>query len=762
MADQITVLAHKTALACKRWYLGPEGQLRVQDYQKQGITRFACNTLDVEDADALFNYLEQLRAEKHAFIIRGELVPGRDPDDVRRTKKQKRGEPPYFRERARQWVMVDCDQVLESREVEDLDLARPEDCEEGVSRLLKKMPPELRAAGCWWHLSNSAGFKPGVRAHLWFWLDRPMGWKDLDLWAERVNDEAGRRLIDPAVFETVQEHYTADPLLDDGVVDPVGKRSGRRPGPALSLPRVAERKDGYKLKLAHLRDPRCQATHPHLRDAAASYFCARGPDADAGELLRAMRGAVQERHRLAGAAGEETIYDEDKLQSYVDGAREFASERATQRERLQLAQDGTPKPTIENARALLASAPEWDGVLAKNERGDRIEALARPPFEDGYAGPQASYPRAWTDTDDLRVVAWLQRAHGLAAGKDCARAAVDLVASETVIEPVRDYLLAQRWDGEPRIDFWLQVLLGVPDSRYARRVGAMWLVQAVARTLEPGCKADGVLVLEGGQGLRKSSFLRDLCGGLRYFREGIGDIHQKDTLLAMASAWVVEMRENPGISGREIEAYKTFIDRQDDFYRAPYDARPQSHLRRCVLAATTNLEQYLRDDTGARRWWPVTCAPADPAEVLDQLAEVRNQLWAEAVARYRAAAPGMPAREDGGEQWWVEADDPDFVREQDQRFEEDEREDALRRALDAGCCRPRHTIPGKEFAHPPIPEMAAEVTVAQVLYHHWHMSEREQDKRAQMAIAGMLKHMGWARNARRLGKTWTRPLKPDC
>ncbi len=739
MTDTLTVLEHSHALATKRWHLGPDNKPKVDDYGRG--KRFACHVFPVDGFDQLAGILESLRTEPHAFVIRGEPIPGRDLIEITRTSKPKDGEPPSFREIPRRWLMVDCDQTLTREDVQDLDISRPEDCETGINRLLAALPIELRQASCFWQLSSSAGFKPGIRAHLWFWLDRPMSERELTRWAENVNDLAGRRLIDPAPFRTVQPNYTADPILDIGVSDPVGQRSGRLIGtPCLALPKVSERKNGYLRKLDPLRDTRTQEIHPHVRDACASFFCAHGPDAPDTDLVRTLRRAVDQAITIRGGDLTDTIYTDERLAEYIEGGRVFARDRAATGENLARTSQGDLKPTLENARALLVSSQAWDGVLARNERADKIVALAPPPFEQGYAGRQETYPRPWRDTDDRRLVTWLARKHDLSIQTHVVREAVDVIAAESAFEPIRDYLTGQSWDGTPRLDTWLIELCGVEDSRYARKVAAMWMISGVARALEPGCKADAVLVLEGDQGRRKSTFLRDLAGGLDYFREGLGDIAQKDTLLAMQAAWIVELREMAGLSAAQIEAVKTFLDRQNDHYRAPYGTRPEDHPRRCIMAATTNLQSYLRDDTGARRWWPVTVTSCD----LEGLAEVRDQLWAEAVHRYRA-----------GEPWWVEADDVDFVREQDARFDSDERQAILAAALDAGCALPRFPS-DPEHPVPPIPPKAIRVTVAQVLYHHWQLKTREHDKRSQMLIGSMLKRLGWERSRSGADRYWTR------
>lgn len=700
--------------------------------------RFECLVAPVGSFDDLAGVLAQLLDEPRAFVIRGEPLPGRDLTEILRTKNPRDGEPPGFREVPRRWVMFDCDQALGREAVADLDMLRAEDCVTGIKRLIAQLPVECRQASCFWQLSGSTGFKPGLRAHLWYWLDRPMGERELTRWAENVNDAAGRRLVDPAVFRTVQPCYTANPVFDVGVSDPVALRSGVvRGAPELELPKLAERAGAWLRKLDPLRDPRNDNVRDPVMRACASYFCARGADADAGELAVALRRAIDHSCALRGVT--DSKYDSSMIEEHVASGRAFARDKAAAGENLARNQDGTPRSTTANVHAILTSSPEWDGVLGLNLRRG-VTLLVPPPFGEDYAGAAREYPTPWLNVDTLRLVKWLAgEGRSMQADKTAAYDAVDLIARSNPYDPVADYLRGLAWDGEPRLDRWLVDLCGVEDSTYARRVGSMWMVAAVARALEPGCKADCILVLEGAQGRRKSTLLRDLAGGLDYFREGIGDIRERDSLMAVANTWITEIREMAGLSNRAQEQIKSFLDRQNDHYRAPYDRVSEDHPRRFALAATTNLEEYLHDPTGARRWWPVRVTACD----LERLDEVRDQLWAEAAARYRA-----------GEPWWVEADDPDFVREQEARYDGDPREELLAEALVKGCVWKDGSLP-TEMPVPAIPPNTEQVTVTQVLWHHWKLRLSDH-KRYDRDIATMLKRLGWTKKKAHGRMVWKR------
>jgi len=192
-----------------------------------------------------------------------------------------------------------------------------------------------------------------------------------------------------------------------------------------------------------------------------------------------------------------------------------------------------------------------------------------------------------------------------------------------------------RWDGVERVDRWLWAYLGAEDTEYSRAVGSRWLVSAVARVLRPGAKADCCLILEGAQGIRKSTALRKLAG--EYFTDELADLGSKDAAMQTRGAWIIELSELDRLSHSEVARIKAFMSRTTDRFRPPYGMRLVESPRQCVFAGTVNHSTYLRDETGGRRFWPVACGRID----VDGLTRDRDQLWAEAKARF-----------DAGVVWW--------------------------------------------------------------------------------------------------------------
>ena len=242
--------------------------------------------------------------------------------------------------------------------------------------------------------------------------------------------------------------------------------------------------------------------------------------------------------------------------------------------------------------------------------------MRRPPWD----GAGDFCPRSIRDDDFFMLAANLEYCD-ISVSKDTAADAAIRVAKEQSINPPREYLSRLRWDGTPRLDTWLTYYLGADEQppEYLALVGSKWLIGAVSRVFDPGCKFDSVLILEGTQGIGKSMALRSLStfNGQDFFLDSVGDIRSKDTLMTMQGKLIVEIAELASFRKSENEEIKAFITRQVDEYRPPYGRTVLRRPRYFVLAGSTNeLEEgYLTDDTGNRRYWPVKCGSIDAASV---------------------------------------------------------------------------------------------------------------------------------------------------
>jgi predicted P-loop ATPase len=301
-----------------------------------------------------------------------------------------------------------------------------------------------------------------------------------------------------------------------------------------------------------------------------------------------------------------------------------------------------PIPNEANVVHVLGTDPALKDCLRFNEFTQVTEVVVElPGYADGQsiqAAPKVpTMARELTDADIKALTVYIQKRHIPRVGREKVANALDVFARKKSCNPLQDYLSNVEWDGTPRIDKWLQSYMGAaeggqPDS-YLRAVGAKFLVSAIARAFSPGCKVDHALVLEGAQGIGKSTALRVLAGE-EYFSDSLpSDLGDKDSRAHLKGKWLIELPELTQFRKAEIETIKAYISRQKDQYRPAYGRQEVAIPRTCVFAGTTNDETYLVDHTGNRRWWTVRCGNRID---LDGLRRDRDQLWAEAVHRYRA------------------------------------------------------------------------------------------------------------------------------
>lgn len=309
--------------------------------------------------------------------------------------------------------------------------------------------------------------------------------------------------------------------------------------------------------------------------------------------------------------------------------------------------EGTPRAVLANALTALRFDPEWSGVLAFDEFSLYAVAKKPPPW-DKPAGSN------WTDHDDTKAADWLQHC-GILVNSKTASEAAQAVAKENSFHPVKDYLNGLTWDQKPRLDSWLTTYLGVEKSAFSHAVGSRWLVSAIARVFRPGCQVDHTLLLEGPQGIRKSTALRTLASD-EWFADHISDLGSKDSRIELHGKWIFEISELDRVRRGEIERIKAFLSARFDHFRVPYGRRAEDVPRSCIFAASTNDSTPFTDETGNRRFWPVLCSAID----IESLARDRDQLWAEACTQYKAGAV-----------WWLETTELNSLarEEQDQRFD---------------------------------------------------------------------------------------------
>lgn len=368
-------------------------------------------------------------------------------------------------------------------------------------------------------------------------------------------------------------------------------------------------------------------------------------------------------------------------------------------------------------------SPDMAPVLAWDEFGLQIVPREAPPWRPGSK-------RAWTDDDDRRAAEWLQH-RGILVGPETAGAAAQSVAMERQFHPVRDYLQGLKWDGSGRLDGWLATYCGAVASPYIHAIGARFIISAAARILRDVSKADTILVLEGHQGTGKSTAARTLFDP--WFADHLPDLTSKDAFIQLAGKWCIEIAELAAFGRAEANRIKAFSSSAVDRYRPPYGKRSIDVPRQTVFIGTSNHSEYLRDETGNRRFWPVRCGSID----LDALARDRDQIWAEAVIRYHR-----------GERWWL--DTPELTaaaaEQTNERLEVDPWRDLVAEWIAAPRSRRDHT------GHP-VADIVSDgdgVTVADVLIHGLGKPVDRLQQADQNRVAKILAGLGRVRHQYRL------------
>jgi predicted P-loop ATPase len=319
------------------------------------------------------------------------------------------------------------------------------------------------------------------------------------------------------------------------------------------------------------------------------------------------------------------------------------------------------------------------------------------------------YPRPLEDDDYTAAQAWFNNNGFPKATMDIVRAAVRKVCRHQAFDPLRDYLDGLQWDGTPRLASWLTTYCGAEPSAYVSEVGRRWCISAVARGFKPGVKADCMIVLEGAQGRRKSSALAALAGE-DWFSDALPQMGTKDASSYLRGKWIIEVAELEAMRS-QMDAIKAFISRQVESYRPAYNREDVYEPRRCIFAGSTNKDDWQRDETGGRRFWPVRVGSID----VDAIARDRGQLWAEAVHLYRA-----------GERWWLEGEEADQA----------QAEVAERRPDDPWRADIARVVEGR-----------AEVTTKEVL-HELHVLPVDMTPQLSKRVAQELVALGWVRDGR--------------
>jgi predicted P-loop ATPase len=292
-------------------------------------------------------------------------------------------------------------------------------------------------------------------------------------------------------------------------------------------------------------------------------------------------------------------------------------------ESLEVDKQGAIKNTIDNVVIILEHDKRLKGVIAIDEF--RNNYVKRRSFKwnkrDNYL---------FGDADEAYIRRYLERKYGI-VGQGKIRDGIEIIAHDNVFHPVRDYFSTLEWDGVERIDTLLIDYMGAEDNEYVRAVTRKTLVAAVARIHEPGCKFDYMLMLQGKQGKKKSTFFK-LLGG-QWFNESFtfDMIGKKEAVEHLQGSWITEVQEMDGLSNAEVTSVKRFITITKDEMRPAYGRFKVEYLRQGIFVGTFNDDTPLRDQTGGRRFWPV---PIKGPRNFKEFEKLIPQIWAEAHTLY--------------------------------------------------------------------------------------------------------------------------------
>lgn len=439
-------------------------------------------------------------------------------------------------------------------------------------------------------------------------------------------------------------------------------------------------------------------------------FLARAERIGPRELVVARTTTTTQAVRTADAEVVQRVEVREELAESKPVLEDYGFQRGAQ---------GRYVPSLDGVCRVLEKHPRWAGKIWYDTFLEKVQTDAFGPTEN------------WTDYLAARLNRWMQAVFEFPTlGTERVQEAADTVARGNPRNVLREWLEALEWDRTSRLHDILPRGFGTPLDQYHVRVGECWMLSMIARALQPGCKVDTMPVFEGSQGAGKSSALAILGGD--WFGECHEDFGSKDFVLSLKGCWLIEVAEMHAFRRADVDRLKGIMSTRIDRVRLPYGRVTEEHPRQSVFAGTTNRDDWQADDTGARRFWPVRCGFL----AHDWLRDNREQLFAEAVARFRA-----------GEDWWtvpkLQASDA-----ADERRPEDPWEEVI-----AGYIDETRTYSARELLATPL-----------------NIDIENQSNAAAKRVGAILRRLGWAKyvsHGSTATKRWRRepqrtPANPNC
>ena len=348
----------------------------------------------------------------------------------------------------------------------------------------------------------------------------------------------------------------------------------------------------------------------------------------------------------------------------LEQAGDDFSENEDWQKKLQREKNGMLSNSLHNIRLIMENDVYMKSIVF-NQLADGMEIKGDVPWKHPA--------KFWRDADDAQLICYVDAHYGSFSARNYD-IAVAKAADDRSYHPIREYFSnLPEWDGIPRVDTALIDYLGAADNAYVRAVSRKTLCAAYMRVHHPGIKFDYMPVLNGSQGIGKSTFISNL--GMEWFSDSLNlsDMNDKTAAEKLQGYWIIEIGELAGMKKADLDKVKAFISRQDDKYRASFGRRVTPHLRQCVFFGTTNSENgYLRDITGNRRYWNIKVSGNGKYKPWQMTKDIVDQIWAEVAVLANA-----------GEKLFLPPELEDFAKdEQRNAMEQDDREGLVQEYLE--------------------------------------------------------------------------------
>ena len=296
------------------------------------------------------------------------------------------------------------------------------------------------------------------------------------------------------------------------------------------------------------------------------------------------------------------------------------------------------KQLVHNFEVVMDKDSRFAGKIRLNEFAQQPYLYGSVPWEN------ENNCRAWSSHDDSALFSLIQVDYGLKSRQDFADALKN-VSMRNKFHPVRELLDALTWDGEVHIRKLLPEYLGAEDSDYTYQVMRLWMLGAVSRVYKPGNKFDYTIILQGSQGIGKSTFLKLMALDDSWFNDSLDSLDSDKAVQSLTGSWIIELAELKSLARTAggVESVKRFLTATQDKYRIPYERRADTFYRQCVFAGTTNKDDFLQDETGNRRFLIIHTGVTKPfkslfiPEAMDDI----KQAWAEAVHIWKNEDPQL-------------------------------------------------------------------------------------------------------------------------